>query len=453
MQTRYNNNHDDNIIRITFDRVPQTGTLSKLSAALDLIDASVNAICDARITEALDTSSIQTLWSVFNEYDYVTSAALSDLDYRLTTLDASLGDINAQNRVKFVALDSSLSGLQNGLDGLRNDLQTHINDTSNISGSVKPEDIDQYINPLEQDIYNTSVNLNGRINDTVSRLIDCENDISTLFYSTNITNRGMINDVSNRLFNLTESYNQTTNTVSFIQNQYVSLNSAVTTNTNDIANINSSILSLSSATLQNASVWNNQASPNLRALNTSLNDISTRLASIQTVTPGQLDNITNDIANINASIGLIKYKDNLRDASITALQSYQTNTVDSLLSSYSQRLNNAESLAVDSQYIATDVSNRLRFTLATAIADVSNQLAVTNSSITNLTSKTLAIVSNQLYVTNTSVNTAIARMNTSVNTVLNDIDQRDFVTATALNMHDTSINYILGILRTNGLIN
>ena len=188
---------------------------------------------------------------------------------------------------------------------------------------------------------------------------------------------------------------------------------------------------MSNATLQNASVWNNQASPNLRALNTSVNDISTRLASIQTVTPGQLDNITNDIANINASVGLIKYNDNLRDASINALQSYQTNTVDSLLSSYSQRLNNAESLAVDSQYIATDVSNRLTSTLATAIEDVSNQL----------------------YVTNTSVNTAIARMNTSVNTVLADIDQRDFVTATALNLHDTSINYILGILRTNGLIN
>ena len=150
MQTRYINNHDDNIIRITFDRVPQTGTLSKLSAALDLLDSSVNAICDARITTALDTSSIQTLWSVFNEYDFVTGAALSDLDYRLTTLDASLGDINSQNHVKFVALDSSLAALQNGLDGVRNDLAKHINDTSTISGGgLKPEDIDQYINPLE----------------------------------------------------------------------------------------------------------------------------------------------------------------------------------------------------------------------------------------------------------------------------------------------------------------
>lgn len=58
-------NKDSNIIRITFNKVPQTGTMSKLSAALDLIDSSVNAICDARITEALDTSSIQELWSRF----------------------------------------------------------------------------------------------------------------------------------------------------------------------------------------------------------------------------------------------------------------------------------------------------------------------------------------------------------------------------------------------------
>ena len=330
-----------------------------------------------------------------NEYDFVTGAALTDLDYRLTTLDASLGDINAQNHVKFVSLDSSLYGLQNGLDGLRNDLQTHINDTSNISGSVKPEDIEQYINPVRLDIYNTSVNLNGRINDTVSRVIDCEHDISTLYYTTNITNRGMINDVSNRLFVTNESLNE-----------------------------------------YNATLANHSA------------QISELYNNSQAVAQ-----VTETIDNINASIGLIKYNDTQRDASITALREYQENTVDSLLSSYSQRLNNAESLAVDSQYIATDVSNRLTSTLATAIADVSNQLAITNSSITNLTSNTLAIVSNQLYVTNTSVNTAIARMNTSVNTVLNDIDQRDFVTATALNLHDTSTNYILGILRTNGLIN
>jgi hypothetical protein len=150
MQTRYINNHDENLVKIIFDRVPQTGTLSKLSAALDLIDASVNAICDARIRTALDTSSIQTLWNVFNEYDFVTGAALTDLDYRLTTLDASFNEINAQNDVKFVALDSSFSGLQNGLDSLRNDLAKHINDTSTISGGgLKPEDIEQYINPIE----------------------------------------------------------------------------------------------------------------------------------------------------------------------------------------------------------------------------------------------------------------------------------------------------------------
>ena len=396
MQTRYINNHDENLVKIIFDKVPQTGTLSKLSEALDLLDSSVNAICDARITAALDTSSIQTLWQVFNEYDFVTSAALTDLDYRLTNLDASLGLFNSQNHTKFVTIDSSLYGLQNGLDSVRNDLAKHINDTSTISGGgLKPEDIEQYINPVRLDIYNTSVNLNGRINDAVSRVIDCEHDISTLYYTTNITNRGMINDVSNRLFVTNESLNEY------------------------------------NATLTNHSAQISELYNNSQAV----------------VSLGET------IDNINASIGIIKYNDTQRDASITALREYQENTVDSLLSSYAQRINSVESIAVDSQYIATDVSNRLTSTLATAIEDVSTQLAITNSSITNLTSNTLAIVSNQLYVTNTSVNTAIARMNTSVNTVLADIDERDFVTASALNLHDTSINYILGILRQNGLIN
>jgi len=56
---------DSNLIKIIFDKVPQTGTLSKLSEGLNLLDTSVNAICDARITEALDTSSIQELWNRF----------------------------------------------------------------------------------------------------------------------------------------------------------------------------------------------------------------------------------------------------------------------------------------------------------------------------------------------------------------------------------------------------
>lgn len=58
-------NTDTNIVKIIFEKVPQTGTLSKLSEGLNLLDTSVNAICDARITEALDTSSIQELWNRF----------------------------------------------------------------------------------------------------------------------------------------------------------------------------------------------------------------------------------------------------------------------------------------------------------------------------------------------------------------------------------------------------
>ena len=58
-------NKDSNLIKIVFNKVPQTGTLSKLSEALDLLDSSINSICDSRISEALDTSSIQELWSRF----------------------------------------------------------------------------------------------------------------------------------------------------------------------------------------------------------------------------------------------------------------------------------------------------------------------------------------------------------------------------------------------------
>ncbi len=72
MQTRYNN-HDDNVIKIKLTRVPQTSALAAVESAISLLDTSIHAITDDAIATALDTSSIQTLWSVFNEYDYVTA--------------------------------------------------------------------------------------------------------------------------------------------------------------------------------------------------------------------------------------------------------------------------------------------------------------------------------------------------------------------------------------------
>jgi len=125
-------NIDTNIVKIIFDKVPQTGTLSKLSEGLNLLDTSVNAICDARITEALDTSSIQTLWDRFREFDFVTAAALSDLDYRLNVTDSSLGVFNSQNLTKFDEVNSSLSDLSNAIVDVSDALQRHIIDTSNI---------------------------------------------------------------------------------------------------------------------------------------------------------------------------------------------------------------------------------------------------------------------------------------------------------------------------------
>lgn len=323
MQTRYNN-HDSNIINIVFDKVPQTGTLSKLSAALDLLDASVNAICDARIATALDTSSIQTLWAVFDEYDFTTAAALTDLDYRLSSLDASLVSFGTSAAQKYVSIDSSLSGLQTGLSDLSTALYQHINDTSAISGSVKPEDIERYIAPLRLDIYNTSVYLSGRIDNTASDMADV---------------------------------------------------------------------------------------------------------------------INNAVESLNTSVGQIKYFDAIRDASIASLKEYQTNTVDSLLTSYSERVNSAESIAIDSKAIAEDVSAHLRQTLE-----------VQNSSITTALTSTLASVDNKVSAINSSVSGVVTDIYNEFRTFEDVVEERDFVTASALTLHDSSIIYILGVLRQNGLI-
>ena len=81
---------NDNVIRIVVQDTPKTRTLDKVETALSLIDASVKAITDEAISTALDTSSIQTLWSQFEEFDLVTSRALTELDDRIDTLDASL---------------------------------------------------------------------------------------------------------------------------------------------------------------------------------------------------------------------------------------------------------------------------------------------------------------------------------------------------------------------------
>jgi methyl-accepting chemotaxis protein len=173
--------------------------------------------------------------------------------------------------------------------------------------------------------------------------------------------------------------------------------------------------------------------------------------------------VIDTIDNINASIGLIKYNDTQRDASISALREYQRNTVDSLLSSYSQRLTNAESLAVDCNGIANDVSNRLTSALSDNITDINKIANTLNSSVNAAMTNNIATINQITNTLNSSVNSALSTqtnfvnqsidgVNSSINVLIANVNERDFVTASALNLHDASINYILCILRNKGLI-
>ena len=108
MNTNEKNIFDDNVIKIVVQETPKTRTLDKVETALSLIDASIKAITDAEISTALDSSSIQTLWSRFSEFDLVTSKALTELDGRIDTLDASLQSLSVDS---IAGLTDSISDL------------------------------------------------------------------------------------------------------------------------------------------------------------------------------------------------------------------------------------------------------------------------------------------------------------------------------------------------------
>ena len=340
-------NTDTNIVKIIFDKVPQTGTLSKLSEGLNLLDTSVNAICDARITEALDTSSIQTLWDRFREFDFVTAAALSDLDYRINVTDSSLGVFNSQNQSKFSEVNSSLSDLSNAIVDVSDALQRHIIDTSNISGSVKPEDIEQYLQPVKADITDVSTRLKTQIT------------------------RSILSDVSTRLSNHLTASDTTNSSLNSLTNLVSSIDSLQTEQTTAIANINASISALVSYTVTNTSIWNNQAAPNIRALNTSVNDISTRLKTQTVALDSAIVDNTTLIKDVSSNLTVTR----------------------SILSDVSTRLSN--------HLTASDTTNSSLNSLTNLVTAIDSLQTEQTTAINNINASISALVSST--VTNTSI--------------------------------------------------
>jgi len=435
-------NIDTNIVKIIFDKVPQTGTLSKLSEGLNLLDTSVNAICDARITEALDTSSIQTLWDRFREFDFVTAAALSDLDYRLNVTDSSLGVFNSQNQSKFSEVNSSLSELSNAIVDVSDALQRHIIDTSNISGSVKPEDIEQYLQPIKADITDVSTRLKTQTVALDSAIADNTTLINDVSSNLTVT-RSILTDVSTRLSNHLNDYNITNSSVNSLTTLVSSIDSLQTEQTTAIANINASISALVVSTVANASIWNNQAAPNIRALNTSVNDISTRLANhineYVSVNPSTIENLTTAIDQINTSIGLNYYFDHIRDVSINTLTEYVHTTVDSLLTSYTQRLNSTESIAVDAMAVVNEVSthftalnNNVNYIVDNFNSSIYARFDEIDSSINATIDERFAVINSSLADFQTTLNNSFDDYTDATNT---------YITNFTDSVNDTMSNY------------
>ena len=458
----------------------------------------------------------------------MTAAALSDLDYRINVTDSSLGVFNSQNLTKFDEVNSSLSDLSNAIVGVRNDLNQHIIDTSDISGTVKPEDIAEYLQPLYSGIADVSTRLKTQITAVESAIADNTTLINNVSSNLTVT-RSILSDVSTRLTNHLNDYNITNSSVNSLTTLVSSIDSLQTEQTTAIANINASISALVVSTVANASIWNNQAAPNIRALNTSVNDISTRLTnhlndyvninsslSDLTFVVSQLDNATanaltalnssvrelynasqtqsyielsndvstlrntvsgntNSIDNINASIdqintslGLNGYFDHIRDVSINTLTEYVHTTVDSLLTSYTQRLNSTESIAVDAMAVANDVSthftalnNNVNYIVDNFNSSIYARFDEIDSSINTTIDERFAVINSSMADYQTNINNSFADYQININSSFsnyqnyidssligwgNILEERDFVISRALTQLDTSIVWLINRL-------
>ena len=475
MKTKYNN-HDSNVLKIVLQNVPQTSTLTKVESALSLIDASIKAITDDAIATALDSSSIQTLWATFNEYDFVTAAALSDLDSRLVSTDSSLEILGASTATKFVSLDSSLSGLSNAVSGLANDLSTHIAHCS--GGGI---DIDDTV---IKDINSSIRNLNASVgtlksqnNAIVSQLQDVSvglKDVS-LYLSTHI---GNYNTLNNKVTDILTRLNQTSNNINNVSvnmsNQIARTNSNLTDVSLYVADIstrlnqsNNKVTDISSRLANHMSNSNAQMSVVCSSVNRLSNDVSTLQNSLNST-----NNQVNEHWNVTARF-ISDYSPLIHeiDASLYRLTDIVETTIandsaiiNSLDASFLELYNEYKEfdivtanalVALDASisYIAThtpkdvalasDVST-LRNDLNQHISECSNL----NTKITNV-SNNIADVSQRLNQTNTKVTDISTRLS---NHIANYVSLSQTVTShtsaiSNINSHLTDIDDSIGYLR------
>ena len=215
MNTNEKNIYDDNVIKIVVQETPKTRTLDKVETALSLIDASIKAITDAEISTALDSSSIQTLWSQFEEFDVVTSRALTDLDDRVVTLDASLQSLSVE----------SIAGLQDDIDTLNtksDDISTRLSEFINDSSSASRQDIED----VSLRVYNNTsaitvnavsiVDISTRLYHTNSNVADNATRISDVSANA-IVNQTNISEVSTRLASHLNDHDNTVADVSALK--------------------------------------------------------------------------------------------------------------------------------------------------------------------------------------------------------------------------------------------
>lgn len=390
----------------------------------------------------------------------MTAAALSDLDYRITVTDSSLGNFDSQNQSKFAEVNSSLSDLSNAIVGVRNDLNQHIIDTSDISGTVKPEDIAEYLQPLYSGIADVSTRLKTQTVALDSAIVDNTTLIQNVSSNLTVT-RSILSDVSTRLSNHLTASDTTNSSVNNLTNLVTAIDSTQTEQTTAIVNINASISALVSSTVANTSIWNNQAAPNIRALNTSVNDISTRLANhineYVNINPSTIENLTTAIDNINTSLGLNGYFDHIRDVSINTLDNYVHTTVDSLLTSYTQRLNSTESIAVDAMAVANDVSthftalnNNVNYIVDNFNSSIYARFDEIDSSLNATIDERFAVINSSLADYQENLNNSFSNYQNYIDSSLigwgNILEERDFVISRALTQLDTSIVWLINRL-------
>lgn len=412
--------YDDNVIRIVVQEVPKTRTLDKVETALSLIDASVKAITDDAIATALDTSSIQTLWSQFEEFDLVTSKALTELDDRIDTLDASLQSLSVDS---IAGLSDDISTLNTKTDDISTRLSELVADCSSASRQ-DIEDVSTRVKTNADAISDVSTRLASNITTLSSNVADNATNIADVSLSTQ-TNTASISDVSTRFAAHLNDHDSTVADVSVLK-------TLTANHTTELNGHDASILALSAAVdAANASInllRNENAATDAKIViyDTSVrSDIST-LESTLTAHLNDFDvSVRNHFVSLDDSVSYLTVERNRLDASITNLTSYIDTTVTQILSTDRARINAIESLAVDTSAYVHDTLLAYGIHLDSSLNQYDSHL---DASLNEYDS----------YI-NDTLNQFGAHLDASLSQYYVAFDERDVVIARALTQHDASI--------------